>query len=80
MLSAFFAPVTPLLLLLQIHWARLQAKREDDRGITVEVMIITAVLAAVALVVVGVIARAIRDKGNDVKDCINNSSIDATGC
>jgi hypothetical protein len=72
-MSTFFAPLTPLLLLLQVTWARLQAKREDDRGITTEVLIITAILAAVALAVVGGIAAVITTKGKEVEGKIGQA-------
>jgi hypothetical protein len=66
-------PIAPLLLLLEITWARLQAKRADDRGITTEVMIVTAILAAVALTVVGFIATAINNKGHQIEGKITTA-------
>jgi hypothetical protein len=72
-MSSLLAPLTPLFLLLQITWNRLLLKREDDRGITTEVLIITAILAAVALAVVGGIAAAITSKGKEVETKIGQA-------
>jgi hypothetical protein len=72
-MSSLFAPLTPLLLLLHMTWTRLQIKRDDDRGITTEVLIITAILAACALAVVGAIAAAITTKGGEVENKISES-------
>jgi hypothetical protein len=72
--SPLLAPLAPLLLLLQITWGRLQLKRADDRGVTTEMIIITAILAAVALAVVGLIAGAIETKGDEIKTDIGNAN------
>ena len=34
---------------IQLQWSRLQQAREDDRGITVETLLITGTLAAAAI-------------------------------
>lgn len=47
-------------------WGRLQELREDDRGMTVETMIITALLAAAALAAMTAIVAAIARKQGDV--------------
>jgi hypothetical protein len=73
MYNPLLAPLTPLLLLLHMTWTRLQIKRDDDRGITTEVLIITAILAACALAVVGAIARAITTKGGEVQEKIGQA-------
>jgi hypothetical protein len=72
-MNSLLAPLTPLLLLLQVTWNRLQIKRDDDRGITTEVVIITAILATVAIAVVTGIALAITDKGKQVETKIRGA-------
>ncbi len=72
-MNSLLAPIAPLLLLLQITWGRLQLKREDDRGITTEVVIITAILAVLAIGVVGGIARAVTTKGGEVENKIGTA-------
>jgi hypothetical protein len=51
---------------IQLQWSRLQQAREDDRGITVETMLITGVLAATAIAALVVIVPAIRGRQNEV--------------
>jgi hypothetical protein len=51
---------------IQLQWSRLQQAREDDRGITVETMLITGVLAAAAIAALVVIVPAIRGRQNEV--------------
>jgi prolipoprotein diacylglyceryltransferase len=63
--------LTPLVLLYVTLRARLDAVRNDDRGMTTEAMIITAILAGVALAVVGLIAAAITRKGNEIESDID---------
>jgi prolipoprotein diacylglyceryltransferase len=63
--------LTPLALVYSLLRARLDQVRADDRGMTTEAMIITAILAAVALAVVGAIAVSIRDKGSEIEDDID---------
>jgi prolipoprotein diacylglyceryltransferase len=63
--------LTPLVLLYVTLRARLDEVRNDDRGMTTEAMIITAILAGVALAVVGLIAAAITRKGNEIESDID---------
>jgi hypothetical protein len=65
--------LTPLAVVASVLWNRLQQLREDDRGMTTEAMIITAILAAAALAVVGVIATAISNKGDQIEQDINDA-------
>ena len=65
--------LTPLVLLISLLRGRLGDLRADDRGMTTEAMIITAILAAAALAVVGAIAVAITDKGGQIEDDINQA-------
>jgi hypothetical protein len=65
--------LTPLVLVASVLRHRLQQLREDDRGMTTEAMIVTAILAGVALTVVGLIAVAIRNKGSEIETDINNA-------
>ncbi|HZM40590.1 MAG TPA: hypothetical protein VFB94_15805 [Acidimicrobiales bacterium] len=51
---------------IQLQWSRLQQAREDDRGITVETMLITGVLAAAAIAALVAIVPAIRGRQNEV--------------
>jgi hypothetical protein len=50
---------------IQLQWSRLQQAREDDRGITVETMLITGVLAAAAIAALVAIVPAIRGRQNE---------------
>jgi hypothetical protein len=63
-----------LLLTASLLWGRLKELREDDRGMTTETVIITAALAGVALLVVGWLVTAIRDKGTDIQTDINTDT------
>ena len=65
--------LTPFVLLYVTLRARLDALRDDDRGMTTEAMIITAILAGVALAVVGLIAAAITRKGNEIESDIDSA-------
>jgi hypothetical protein len=62
--------ITPLMSTL---WQRLQQLREDDRGMTTETLVITALLAAAALAAVGLIVGAINSKSGDVVETINGA-------
>jgi hypothetical protein len=64
---------TPLVIVASVLRDRLRQLRDDDRGMTTEAMIITAILAGVALAVVGAIAVAIRNKGTDIENDLNNA-------
>ncbi|MGH9187267.1 MAG: hypothetical protein ACRD0U_15855 [Acidimicrobiales bacterium] len=57
---------------ISVLWYRLQQLRREERGMTTEAMIITGLLAGAALLVVGWIVVAIRDKGAKVVRDINN--------
>ena len=46
----------------------------EERGSMVEYIIIIAVVASVAVIVMGVLSRAISDKGNQAADLINNAT------
>jgi hypothetical protein len=63
-----------LLLTASLLWGRLKELREDDRGMTTETVIITAALAGVALLVVGWLVTAIRDKGGEIQTDINTDT------
>jgi hypothetical protein len=51
---------------IQLQWSRLQQAREDDRGITVETLLITGTLAAAAIAALIVIVPAIQRRQNEV--------------
>ncbi|HEY3141278.1 MAG TPA: hypothetical protein VGJ86_09115 [Acidimicrobiales bacterium] len=53
--------------LMQLLWVRLQAVREDDRGMTTEAIIITSALAALAIVVTGLIVVGVRNEANTIR-------------
>ncbi|HEX6567694.1 MAG TPA: hypothetical protein VF015_00940 [Acidimicrobiales bacterium] len=63
----------PIVVLMSVLWGRLQQARDDDRGMTTEAMIVTAMLAVAAIAAVTVIGQAIRDKGNDISDEIDGA-------
>ena len=63
----------PLVTYMSVLWNRLHDLREDDRGMTTEAMIITALLAAAAIAAVTVIATAVRNKGDDIGDQIDGT-------
>ena len=53
-------------------WHRLQQLREDDRGMTTEGMIITGSLAAIAVIVVGLMVAGIQNRGNSISTSLNS--------
>jgi hypothetical protein len=63
----------PILTMMSVMWSRLQELREDDRGMTTEAMIITALLAAGALAAAGAIGRAVTTKGTEIEGEINGA-------
>jgi VIT1/CCC1 family predicted Fe2+/Mn2+ transporter len=63
-------PIVPVISML---WGRLQELRADDRGMTTETLIITAILAIAALAAVGAIGASIRNKGNDISNEIDGA-------
>ena len=52
--------------LLSLTWGRLQAARADERGMTTETVIITAVLAALALAATAIIVAKVTSKANSI--------------
>ena len=58
---------------IQLQWSRLQQAREDDRGITVETMLITGVLAAAAIAALLAIVPAIRGRQSQVVTGLNQN-------
>ena len=65
--------LTPIVLLMSMLWGRLQQAREDDRGMTTETMIITAILALAAVLAVTAIATSIGDKSDDITEQIDGA-------
>ena len=63
----------PILTMMSVMWSRLQELREDDRGMTTEAMIITALLAAGALAAAGAIGTAVTNKGTEIETEINGA-------
>jgi len=61
-----------LLPIIDALWGRLKELREDDRGMTTETLIITALLAAAALAAMTAIVAAIKNRKTDVVNDINN--------
>ncbi|HKE73025.1 MAG TPA: hypothetical protein VKB57_05395 [Acidimicrobiales bacterium] len=62
--------LTPIFSLI---WNRIQMLREDDRGMTVEMMILTALLAAAALAAAVAIVAGIKNKQNDITNDLNSN-------
>lgn len=58
---------------IQLQWSRLQQAREDDRGVTVETLIITGTLAVAAMAALIVIVPAIRNRQGQVVDQLNHA-------
>lgn len=63
----------PIVLVISMLRGRLQQLRDDDRGMTTETMIITAMLAVAAIAAVTVIGRAITNKGTDISNEIDGA-------
>lgn len=63
----------PILTMMSVLWGRLQDLRDDDRGMTTEAMIITALLAAGALAAAGAIGTSVMNKGNEIGDEIDGA-------
>jgi hypothetical protein len=63
----------PILTTMSVLWGRLQQLRDDDRGMTTEAMIVTALLAAGAIAAGGAIMAAVQNKGNDISDDIEGA-------
>jgi hypothetical protein len=60
---------------LSINADRLRQNREDERGMTTETVIIIGIMAAVAVAVGGILAVAIRNKGNEAGDNIQSADL-----
>ncbi|HKY66853.1 MAG TPA: hypothetical protein VJM49_10805 [Acidimicrobiales bacterium] len=65
--------LTPIVVLMSTLWARLQQNRDDDRGMTTETMIITAILAVAAALAVTAIATSIGNKSSDISNEIDGA-------
>lgn len=63
----------PILILMSTLWGRLQQLRADDRGMTTEAVVVTALLAAGAIAAGGVIMSAVSNKGNEISDEIEGA-------
>jgi hypothetical protein len=63
----------PILTMMSVLWGRLQDLRDDDRGMTTEAMIITALLAAGALAAAGAIGSAVTNKGTEIESEIDGA-------
>ncbi|MDD9372164.1 MAG: hypothetical protein PV358_18725 [Acidimicrobiales bacterium] len=63
----------PIVTMMSVLWGRLQDLRDDDRGMTTEAMIITALLAAGALAAAGAIGSAVTNKGTEIETEINGA-------
>ena len=61
-----FAELTVIRALASLYWTRLQAARADERGMTTETVIITAVLAALALAATAIIVTKVTSKANSI--------------
>lgn len=56
----------PIIFTMKILWNRLQLLREDDRGMTTEAIVVTALLVTLALAAVGAIAVAVNNRAGRV--------------
>ncbi len=65
--------LAPIVLLITVLWGRLQQANADDRGMTTEAMIITALLAAGAIAAATVIMQAVTNKGSDIGEQIDGA-------
>jgi hypothetical protein len=65
--------LAPIALAISLLWGRLQQARADDRGMTTEAMIITALLAAGAIAAATIIMQAVSNKGSDIGDQIDGA-------
>lgn len=55
-----------MLTYMSVLWGRLHQLRADDRGMTTEAMIVTALLAAGAIAAATFIMNAVTNKGSDI--------------
>jgi hypothetical protein len=65
--------IGPMLAYMSVLWGRLQQLRGDDRGMTTEAMIVTALLAAGAIAAATFIMNAVTDKGEDISNEIEGA-------
>jgi NADH:ubiquinone oxidoreductase subunit 6 (subunit J) len=65
--------LTSLFFVMATLLNKLQVLREDDRGMTTEAMIVTAILAAGAIGAATYIMTAVQDKGSDIGDDIEGA-------
>jgi hypothetical protein len=56
---------------MKMLWNRLQLLREDDRGMTTETIVVTALLVTLALGAVALIANAVTGRAGRVANDIN---------
>jgi hypothetical protein len=61
-----FPEVRAMLPLMRLLWTRLQAARDDDRGMTTEAVIITAALAALAIAATTVIIAKVTGEAESI--------------
>ena len=61
-----FPELAALEALARLAWARLEAARRDERGMTTETVIITAILAALAIAAGAIITAKVMGKANDI--------------
>ncbi len=59
--------LVPLVVAWRVLRARLAATRADQGGYSTETVIITALLAALAIAAAGIIVAKVVDKANDIK-------------
>jgi hypothetical protein len=71
--------IETIFLTMKFLWNRLQLLREDDRGMTTEAIVVTALLIGLALFAVGAIAAAVRNRASNVADRINQAPSDGGG-
>jgi hypothetical protein len=61
----------PITFTMKILWDRLQLLREDDRGMTTEAIVVTALLVTLALGAVALIAGAVTNRAGTVAEDVN---------
>lgn len=66
-MSAIFPELIGVELVVRYLQARLAAARTDERGMTTETVIITALLAACALFAVGFIVTLVNNRAQEIK-------------
>ncbi len=53
---------------------RLSAARDDERGMTTETVIITALLAIAAVVIGTLILTSVTNRGSKIQDCVEDGT------